>query len=95
MGGVGVLCFRSFFSVGVLVEVISEFLFLVLLVADTESEFALLGAEHDGLAVHPPHHVERRLGFATQGQLQQVLLDALFDGAAQLGLDLEKTIRRA
>ena len=79
-----------------LVEVISKFLFLVIvLIADTEFEFTLLGAEHDGLAVHPPHHVERRLGFATQGQLQQVLLDALFDGAAQLGLDLEKTIRRA
>jgi hypothetical protein len=77
-----------------LVEVIGEFLFVVLLVTDTEPEFALLGPEHDGLAVHASDHVERRLGFATQGQLQKVLLDAGLDGAAQLGLDLEEAVRR-
>jgi hypothetical protein len=70
--------------VAVLVEVIGKFLFVVLLVADAKFEFALLGAEHDRLAVHPPHHVERRLGFAAQGQFQQVFLDAGLDGAAQL-----------
>jgi len=80
--GAGVRFFRSVFSVAVLVEVIGEFLFVVLLVADTESEFALLGPEHDGLAVHASDHVKRRLGFATQGQLQKVLLDAGLDGAA-------------
>lgn len=94
-GGVGVRCFRSFFSlVVILVEVISKFLFVVLLIADTEFEFALLGAEHDGLAVHASHHVERRLGFAAQGQLQQVRLNAGLDGFAQLGLDLEEAVRR-
>ena len=67
---------------------------MVLLIADTEFEFALLGAEHDRLAVHPPDHVEGRLGFAAQGQLQEVFLDALFNGGAQLGLDLEEAIRR-
>jgi hypothetical protein len=35
------------------------------------------------------------LGFATQGQLQQVFLNACFDGFAQLGLDLEEAVRRA
>ena len=95
--GAGVRFFRSvFFSlVVILVEVISEFLFVVLLVGDTEFEFALLGPEHDGLAVHPPHHVERRLGFAAQGQFQEVFLNPLFDGAAQLRLDLEKAVGRA
>jgi len=65
-GGVGVLIFFSFFSLlaAVFVEVIGKFLFLVLLIADTEFEFALLGPEHDGLAVHASDHVERRLGFA-------------------------------
>jgi hypothetical protein len=81
---VGVFFFRSVFSVGFLIEVIGEFLFVVLLITDTEFEFALLGAEHDGLTVHPADHVERRLGFAAQGQLQEVVLDAGFDGLAQL-----------
>jgi len=88
---------RSFFSllVVILVEVISQFLFVVVgLVADTKFEFALLGAEDDRLAVHAPNHVERRLRFAAQGQLQQVLLDAAFDGLAQLRLDLKEAIGR-
>jgi len=67
-----------------LVEVIDKFLFLVLLITDTEFEFAFFGAEHDGLAVHAPDHVERRLRFATQRQFQEVLLDAGLDGLAQL-----------
>ena len=96
-GGVIVFLFRSVFSLvaGVLVEVIGKFLFLVLLVADTEFEFALLGAEHDRLAVHPPHHVERRLRFAAQSQLKQVFSNTLFDGLTQLRLDLEKAVGRA
>jgi hypothetical protein len=79
--GAGVLFFRSVLSVGVLVEVISKFLFLVIvLITDTEFEFALLGPEHDGLAVHASYHVERRLRFAAQGQLQKIFLDTGFDG---------------
>jgi hypothetical protein len=68
----------------VLVEVIGKFLFVVLLITDTEFEFALLGAEHDRLAVHPSHHVEGRLWFAAQSQFEEVLLNAGFDGLAQL-----------
>jgi hypothetical protein len=78
-----------------LVEVISEFLFLVVLIADTEFEFALLGAEHDGLTVHAANHVERRLGFTTQGQFQKVFLDAGRESLAQLRLDLEEAVGRA
>jgi hypothetical protein len=77
-----------------LVEVIDKFLFLVLLITDAEFEFALLGAQHDGLAVHPAHHVEGRLGFAAQGQFEKIFLDAGLDGFAQLGLDLEEAICR-
>lgn len=86
--------FRSVFSVAGLVEVIGKFLFLVLLIADTEFEFALFGSEDDGLAVHPAHHIKGRLRFATQGQLQKVLLDASLDGFAQLRLDLEEAVGR-
>src|SRR5215469_1356163 len=84
--GLYVRFLRSVFSlgVGVLMEVIGKFLFLVLLIADTEFEFALLGTEDDGLAVHPSDHVEGCLGLAAQGQLQQVLLNAGLDGFAQL-----------
>jgi hypothetical protein len=70
-------------------------LLLVLFVTDTEFEFALLGAEHDRLTVHAADHIERRLGFAAQRQLQQVILDAGFDGLAQRRLDFEETVRRA
>ena len=94
--GAGVRFFRSvFFSlVVILVEVISKFLFVVLLITDTEFELAFLGAQHDGLSVHASHHVERSLGFAAQGQFQKVFLNTLFDGAAQLRLDLEEAVGR-
>ena len=80
---------------GCLVEVIGKFLFVVLLITDTEFEFAFFGAEHDRLAVHPPDHVEGGLRFAAQRQLEEVFLNALFNGVAQLGLDFEEAIRRA
>jgi hypothetical protein len=77
-------------------EVISEFLcLLIVLVADTEFEFALLGAEHDRLAVHPPDHVEGRLGFAAQGEFEEVFLHPGFERLAQLRLDLEEPVGRA
>jgi len=47
------------------------------------------------LAVHPSDHVKGRLGFAAQGQFQEVVLDAGLNGLAQLGLDLEKAVGRA
>jgi hypothetical protein len=77
-----------------LIEVIDQFLFFVLFVADTEFEFALLGPEHDGLTVHAANHVEGGLRFATQGQFQQIFLDAGLDGFAQRRLDFEEAIGR-
>ena len=77
-------------------RVIGEFLRVgVERVGDTELELALLGAEHDGLAVHAADHVEGRLGFAAQGQFEEVVLDALLDGFAQIILDLEEAVGRA
>ena len=67
---------------------------VIVLIADTKFEFALLGPEHDRLAIQPAHHVEGRLGFAAQGQFEQVFLDAGFDGLAQFRLDLKEAIRR-
>jgi len=67
---------------------------VIILITDTEFEFALFGAEHDRLAVHPPDHVKGRLRFAAQGQFQEVFLNALFDGFAQFILDLEEAVRR-
>jgi len=68
---------------------------VIVLITDTEFKFTLLGPEHDGLAVHAPDHVERRLRFTPQGQLQKIFLDAGFDGLAQFRLDLEEAVRRA
>jgi hypothetical protein len=78
------------------VEVIGQFLGgLVLIVGDTEFEFAFLGAQDDGLAVHAADHVEGGLGLAAQGQFQEVVLDAFFEGLAQLGLNGEEAVGRA
>jgi hypothetical protein len=77
------------------IEVINQFLFLVLFIADTEFEFALLGPQHDRLAIHATDHVEGSLGLAAQGQFQEVFLDASLDGFAQRRLDLEEAIGRA
>jgi len=91
--GAGVRIFRSVFSlVVILVEVIGQFLFVVLLIVDGEFELALLGVEHDGLAVHATDHVERRLGFAAQRQFEELFLNARLDGFAQGGLDLEEAV---
>ena len=98
----GELCGAFFFSLGILlvvvtglVEVIDQFLFFVLFVADTEFEFALLGAEHDRLPVHAADHVEGGMRFAAQSQFQKIFLDAGFDGFTQRRLDFEEAIRWA
>jgi hypothetical protein len=78
-----------------LVEVIDEFFsLLVLLIAQFEFEFALLGPEHDRLAFHPANHIEGSFGLAAQGHLQKVFLNARFHRAAQFALDLEEAIGR-
>jgi hypothetical protein len=67
---------------------------LVVVIADAEFEFALLGSKDHRLAFHPAHHVERRPGLSPQRHLKEVLLDAGLQGPAQLRLDLKVAIRR-
>jgi hypothetical protein len=64
-------------------------------IVDRKFEFSFFGPEDDGLTFHAADHVEGRLGLAAQGQLQQVFLDAHFDGFAQLSSDFEEAVRRA
>jgi hypothetical protein len=94
-GGIFFSFFCGLFGLGGFVGVIDEFLFIVLLfIAHAEFEFALLGPEHDGLTVHAADHVEGRLGFAAQGQLQEVVLDARLNGFTQGRLDLKEAVGR-
>jgi hypothetical protein len=65
---------------------------VIVLITDTEFEFALFGAEHDRLAVHPPDHVEGRLRFTAQGEFEEVFLNARLDGFAQFILDLKEAV---
>lgn len=66
---------------------------MIVLITDTEFEFALFGAKHDRLAVHAPDHVEGRLGFAAQGQFEEIFLNPCLDGFAEIMLDLEVAVR--
>ena len=59
-----------------------------------EFEFSFFGAQNDRLAFHAADHVKRSARLAAQSHLQEVLLDAGLHGFAQLGLDLEETVRR-
>ena len=63
-------------------------------VGQFQFEFAFLGPQHHRLAFHSADHVEGRARLATQGHLQNVLLDAGLDGLAQLALDFEEAIGR-
>jgi hypothetical protein len=62
---------------------------------DGEFEFAFFGPENDGLPFHAADHVEGSFGFAAQGHLQEIFLDACFDGLAELGGDFKEAVRRA
>jgi hypothetical protein len=81
------------FTLGLL-KVVDEF-FVFVSIVDREFEFSFLGPEDHRLAFHAADHVEGGFGFTTQRHLQQVFLDARFDGFAQLGGDLKKAVRRA
>ncbi|MDD5533664.1 MAG: hypothetical protein PHC52_12795 [Syntrophales bacterium] len=75
-------------------EVVNQVL-LPILPVHRQPKPALLRPEHHRLAVHPAHHVKRRLGLPAQGHLQDVLLDPGLDRFLQLALDLEISVRRA
>jgi hypothetical protein len=77
-----------------LLEVVSELLILVSIV-DRKFEFSFFGPEDDGLTFHAADHVEGCLRLSTQRHLQQVFLNAGFDGFAQFSGDLKEAVRRA
>jgi hypothetical protein len=68
---------------------------LVLLPVDAQLHAALLRLDHDRLLAQAPHHVERALGFAAEGEFQDVRLDATLDHVPQLVGDAEEAIGRA
>jgi hypothetical protein len=77
--------FFSFLNIVFFIEIVNHFrggfpAFPV----NGQLQLALLGPQHHGLAVHAAHHVERRLGLAAQGHLQDVFLDALLYGLFHL-----------
>jgi len=76
------------------VEVIDEFMGLVVGVGEGEFEFAFLGPQDERLAFHAADHVEGRARLTAQGQFQEVVLDARLEGFLEFGLDLEEPIRR-
>jgi len=55
-------------------------------------DLALLGPDHHRLAAHAPHHVRRVHRAASQGKLEGVFRDPLFDGLSQIGGDLEEPV---
>lgn len=86
--------FFSGFAPGFGLEVIFEFVGVLFFAVEVELELALLGTQHDRLALHAPDHVERRLGPAAQGHFQHVFANPLLQGLAQLVLDFKKAVGR-
>jgi hypothetical protein len=65
----------SGFSGGSFFEFIGHFPFV-----DAEFQLALLGLQHDRLALHSADEVKRGLRLPPQGHFQEVVLDARLDG---------------
>ena len=59
-----------------------------------ELELSLFGLEDDGLIFHPTDHVEGSPRLTPEGQFEEVILNALFQGFLEIGLDLKEPIRR-
>jgi len=66
-----------------------------LLAIDEHLHAALLRPDHYRLLAHPPHHVERALGFPAERELEDVLLDALLDHLPERLRDAEEAVGRA
>ncbi len=64
-------------------------------IVNREFELAFFGPENDRLPFHAADHVEGGFGLAAQRQLQEVFLDAGFDGLAQLAGDFKVAVRGA
>lgn len=63
-----------------------------LLAVDAQLHAALLGLDHDRLLAEPAHHVERLLGFAAEGEFQDVGLDPALDDLPEFLGDAEEAI---
>lgn len=85
------------FACGVLLEVVFEFMGLVVVsvVIHAEFEFSFFGAQHDRLALHASDHVEGRPRRAAQRHLKEIFGDAFFDRLAQFTLDFKIAVCRA
>lgn len=78
-----------------LCQVVFQFAGLFLLIiADAELEFSLLGPQHHRLPFHPAHHVKRRAWLPAQRHFQKVFLDPSLEGFAQFALDFKVAVRR-
>jgi len=62
---------------------------------DEHLHAALLRPDHDGLLPEPPHHVEGALRLPTEGEFEDVLLDAFLDHLPELLGDAEEAVGRA
>jgi hypothetical protein len=64
-------------------------------IVDGEFEFSFFGPQDDRLPFHAADHVEGGFRLSAQRDLEQVVLDAGFDGFAQLGGNFKEAVRRA
>jgi hypothetical protein len=78
------------------VKIVNYFLrFVFFLVVNRQPQLAFLRTQHHALPLHAAHHVKRQPRLAPQRHLKKVVLDALLDGLAKLGLDLKIPVCRA
>jgi hypothetical protein len=81
------------FIVYILSRIVDKFfLGSTALAVNEHAHLALLGADHHRLAAHAPHHVEGVHRAASQGKLEGVFRDPLFDGLSQIRGDLEEPV---
>jgi hypothetical protein len=77
-------------------QVIADFLRRARLRAiDEHLHLALLRPDHHRLLAQPPHHVERRVRFPAERELQHVLLDAALDHLPELLGNRKEAVGRA
>jgi len=79
-----------------LIKVVNYFLrFVFFLIVNRQPELSFLSPQHHRLPFHTPNHVERQLRLAPKRHLKKVLLDALLNSLAELGLYLKIPVSRA
>jgi hypothetical protein len=82
--------------VSFLIKVVNYFLrFVFFLIVNRQAQLALFRTQYHRLSFHAAHHIKRQLRLAPKRHLKKVLLNALLDGLAQIGLYLEVPVCRA